>query len=187
MQATRFNDASSDFDVLVASDAIGMGLNLNISRIIFSTMKKFDGTEKRELTVSEIKQIAGTSLVKTLVNFYYIYLVFFVSFSMINLKSRVVCGWTIGSKLDTQILVLLHYKLVNGLIMMFYKFNIYIFERFVISSLVCIPWERTRIWYGYKVYLGWSVFIMHQPPWPRKSNFSFVEQTCVLCLNLDRP
>ncbi|KAL1808478.1 DExH-box ATP-dependent RNA helicase DExH16, mitochondrial [Daucus carota subsp. sativus] len=58
-QATRFNDASSDFDVLVASDAIGMGLNLNISRIIFSTMKKFDGTEKRELTVSEIKQIAG--------------------------------------------------------------------------------------------------------------------------------
>lgn len=58
-QATRFNDASSDFDVLVASDAIGMGLNLNISRIIFSTMKKFDGIEMRKLTVSEIKQIAG--------------------------------------------------------------------------------------------------------------------------------
>ncbi|KAG5560179.1 hypothetical protein RHGRI_003460 [Rhododendron griersonianum] len=59
MQATMFNDASSEFDVLVASDAIGMGLNLNISRIIFSTLKKFDGTEMRELTVSEIKQIAG--------------------------------------------------------------------------------------------------------------------------------
>lgn len=57
-----FNDASSEFDVLVASDAIGMGLNLNISRIIFSTLKKFDGTEMRELTVSEIKQIAGTLL-----------------------------------------------------------------------------------------------------------------------------
>lgn len=58
-QATKFNDASSEFDVLVASDAIGMGLNLNISRIIFSTMKKFDGFEKRELTVPEVKQIAG--------------------------------------------------------------------------------------------------------------------------------
>ncbi|KAI8566289.1 hypothetical protein RHMOL_Rhmol02G0028700 [Rhododendron molle] len=59
LKATMFNDASSEFDVLVASDAIGMGLNLNISRIIFSTLKKFDGTEMRELTISEIKQIAG--------------------------------------------------------------------------------------------------------------------------------
>ncbi|KAJ6356493.1 hypothetical protein OIU78_004566 [Salix suchowensis] len=58
-QATMFNDASSEFDVLVASDAIGMGLNLNISRIIFSTMKKFDGVEMRDLTISEVKQIAG--------------------------------------------------------------------------------------------------------------------------------
>ncbi|XP_062108271.1 DExH-box ATP-dependent RNA helicase DExH16, mitochondrial isoform X3 [Humulus lupulus] len=58
-QATMFNDESSEFDVLVASDAVGMGLNLNISRIIFSTMTKFDGTEERELTVPEIKQIAG--------------------------------------------------------------------------------------------------------------------------------
>lgn len=55
-----FNDASSELDVLVASDAIGMGLNLNISRIIFSTMTKFDGIENRELSVPEIKQIAGT-------------------------------------------------------------------------------------------------------------------------------
>lgn len=59
LQATMFNDENNDFDVLVASDAIGMGLNLNISRIIFSTVRKFDGTEIRELTVSEIKQIAG--------------------------------------------------------------------------------------------------------------------------------
>ncbi|VVB01126.1 unnamed protein product [Arabis nemorensis] len=58
-QATRFNDETNDFDVLVASDAIGMGLNLNISRIIFSTLQKFDGAETRDLTVSEIKQIAG--------------------------------------------------------------------------------------------------------------------------------
>ncbi|XP_057758693.1 DExH-box ATP-dependent RNA helicase DExH16, mitochondrial [Arachis stenosperma] len=58
-QASMFNDATSEFDVLVASDAIGMGLNLNISRIIFSTLKKFDGFEFRDLTVPEIKQIAG--------------------------------------------------------------------------------------------------------------------------------
>ncbi|KAF8401729.1 hypothetical protein HHK36_012675 [Tetracentron sinense] len=58
-QATMFNDESSEFDVLVASDAIGMGLNLNISRIVFSTLKKFDGISTRELSVPEIKQIAG--------------------------------------------------------------------------------------------------------------------------------
>ncbi|KAL5712541.1 RNA helicase [Ranunculus cassubicifolius] len=58
-QATNFNDESNEFDVLVASDAIGMGLNLNISRIVFSTMQKFDGIERRNLTVPEIKQIAG--------------------------------------------------------------------------------------------------------------------------------
>lgn len=55
-----FNDDTSDLNVLVSSDAIGMGLNLNISRIIFSTMMKFDGFCIRELTVAEIKQIAGT-------------------------------------------------------------------------------------------------------------------------------
>lgn len=54
-----FNDENNDFDVLVASDAIGMGLNLNISRIIFQSLQKFDGVERRYLTVSEIKQIAG--------------------------------------------------------------------------------------------------------------------------------
>ncbi|GLT60346.1 hypothetical protein SLA2020_331160 [Shorea laevis] len=58
-QAMMFNDETSEFDVLVASDAIGMGLNLNISRIIFSSTKKFDGVEMRELTVPEIKQIGG--------------------------------------------------------------------------------------------------------------------------------
>ena len=65
LQAMRFNDESSEFDVLVASDAVGMGLNLNISRIIFSTMTKFDGIEERDLTVSEIKQIAGLILIQT--------------------------------------------------------------------------------------------------------------------------
>lgn len=58
-QATLFNDPQSEYDVLVASDAIGMGLNLNISRVVFSTLWKFDGIERRPLTDSEIKQIAG--------------------------------------------------------------------------------------------------------------------------------
>lgn len=59
LQAMMFNDENNYFDVLVASDAIGMGLNLNISRIIFSKLRKYDGTGVRDLTVSEIKQIAG--------------------------------------------------------------------------------------------------------------------------------
>ncbi|PKA61403.1 antiviral helicase SKI2 [Apostasia shenzhenica] len=58
-QASMFNDETSEFDVLVASDAIGMGLNLNISRIVFSTLRKFDGAYTRDLTIPEVKQIAG--------------------------------------------------------------------------------------------------------------------------------
>lgn len=66
-QATMFNDEGNGFDVLVASDAIGMGLNLNISRLIFSTLEKFDGTCRRQLTIPEIKQIAGSYL-KSMLN-----------------------------------------------------------------------------------------------------------------------
>jgi ATP-dependent RNA helicase SUPV3L1/SUV3 len=51
---------SSDFSLSsYYSDAIGMGLNLNIRRIIFYTLKKFDGYTRRTLLPSEIKQIAG--------------------------------------------------------------------------------------------------------------------------------
>ncbi len=56
-EAARFN--SGDADILVATDAIGMGLNLNIRRVIFSAMQKFDGTQRRDLTVQEVKQIGG--------------------------------------------------------------------------------------------------------------------------------
>jgi superfamily II RNA helicase len=59
MKAELFNDPESEYEVLVASDAIGMGLNLNIARVVFSTMYKFDGHQRRPLTDSEIKQIAG--------------------------------------------------------------------------------------------------------------------------------
>ncbi|MDO4260828.1 MAG: helicase-related protein [Eubacteriales bacterium] len=45
--------------VVVATDAIGMGLNLPVRRIVFLQAEKFDGVSRRPLTVSEIKQIAG--------------------------------------------------------------------------------------------------------------------------------
>lgn len=45
--------------VLVTTDAIGMGLNLPIKRILFGCLKKFDGIETRELYPQEFAQIAG--------------------------------------------------------------------------------------------------------------------------------
>jgi len=59
-QARRFNDTSEHgLDVMVASDAIGMGLNLKIKRVIFEACSKWDGTQQVALSVSQIKQIAG--------------------------------------------------------------------------------------------------------------------------------
>ncbi|KAK0643577.1 P-loop containing nucleoside triphosphate hydrolase protein [Cercophora newfieldiana] len=58
-QAALFNDQDNDYDFLVASDAIGMGLNLEIKRVIFETAFKFDGQKHRSLTVWETKQIGG--------------------------------------------------------------------------------------------------------------------------------
>ncbi len=46
-------------EYVVSTDAIGMGLNLPIRRIIFMETEKFDGVERRELRPEEIKQIAG--------------------------------------------------------------------------------------------------------------------------------
>ncbi|KAG0202596.1 RNA helicase [Mortierella sp. NVP41] len=58
-QAKLFNDPNSGYDVLVASDAIGMGLNLNIRRIIFEATQKFDGSVVRTLSLTQLKQIGG--------------------------------------------------------------------------------------------------------------------------------
>ena len=63
-QARLFNDLTSGYDILVATDAIGMGLNLNIGRIIFYTIKKPtklpDGSlQVKALPKGAIKQIAG--------------------------------------------------------------------------------------------------------------------------------
>lgn len=58
-QARLFNEPTSGFRVLVASDAIGMGLNLNIRRVVFHTLSKFNGVATGPLGASAIKQIAG--------------------------------------------------------------------------------------------------------------------------------
>ncbi len=58
IQADEFNKGES---VLVATDAVGLGLNLQIKRVVFSTVWKFDGQENRRLTPCEVKQIAGRS------------------------------------------------------------------------------------------------------------------------------
>jgi ATP-dependent RNA helicase SUPV3L1/SUV3 len=58
-QAQLFNEEGSGYDVLVASDAVGLGLNLNIKRIVFYSLNKFDGVKDRALTVSETLQVAG--------------------------------------------------------------------------------------------------------------------------------
>lgn len=56
-QMHLFNQGKTN--VVVATDAIGMGLNLPVRRIVFLQAEKFDGVGRRPLTVSEIRQIAG--------------------------------------------------------------------------------------------------------------------------------
>ncbi|MBQ8094931.1 MAG: hypothetical protein IJ242_15365 [Clostridia bacterium] len=51
--------ASGENDIVVATDAIGMGMNLPIQRVVFLDNTKFDGFERRNLNSSEIKQIGG--------------------------------------------------------------------------------------------------------------------------------
>ena len=58
-QASLFNDPNNDYDILVASDAIGMGLNLAIKRIVFETITKYNGAYLDAIGPSQIKQIAG--------------------------------------------------------------------------------------------------------------------------------
>ena len=56
-EALRF--ANGEADIVVATDAIGMGLNLPIRRVVFSTIQKFDGDSVRDLLPTELQQIAG--------------------------------------------------------------------------------------------------------------------------------
>ncbi len=50
---------SGDVDFLVATDAIGMGINMDLNHVYFSNLKKYDGKKLRRLNLSEIGQIAG--------------------------------------------------------------------------------------------------------------------------------
>ena len=50
---------SGDANYLVATDAIGMGINMDIDNVSFSNLRKFDGKKTRKLNLSEISQIAG--------------------------------------------------------------------------------------------------------------------------------
>jgi len=50
---------SGDVEYLVATDAIGMGLNLDVDHVAFAQLRKFDGYSYRELTAAEMGQIAG--------------------------------------------------------------------------------------------------------------------------------
>ena len=50
---------SGDVDYLVATDAIGMGINMDLNNVYFSNLKKFDGKKLRRLKMSEIGQISG--------------------------------------------------------------------------------------------------------------------------------
>lgn len=50
---------SGEVDYLVATDAVGMGLNLDVSHVAFAGLSKFDGVRHRRLTTAEMAQIAG--------------------------------------------------------------------------------------------------------------------------------
>jgi ATP-dependent RNA helicase SUPV3L1/SUV3 len=50
---------NGDVDFLVATDAIGMGLNLDLDHVAFAGLRKFDGQVHRDLTPAELGQIAG--------------------------------------------------------------------------------------------------------------------------------
>ncbi|ODQ82300.1 hypothetical protein BABINDRAFT_158923 [Babjeviella inositovora NRRL Y-12698] len=56
-QSDGFN--TGKYDILVASDAVGMGLNLKIKRIVFSAVDKFNGEEMEVVSPPQIKQIGG--------------------------------------------------------------------------------------------------------------------------------
>ncbi|HEX8555437.1 MAG TPA: helicase-related protein [Sphingomonas sp.] len=50
---------AGEVDYLVATDAIGMGLNMDVAHVAFASLQKFDGRRSRRLTVAEMAQIAG--------------------------------------------------------------------------------------------------------------------------------
>lgn len=53
-QANLFNDQDNEYDVLVASDAVGMGLNLNIRRVVFYGLTKYNGLKNVPVPASQV-------------------------------------------------------------------------------------------------------------------------------------
>jgi ATP-dependent RNA helicase SUPV3L1/SUV3 len=56
-QAERF--ANEEVEICVATDAVGMGLNLPADHVVFSTLTKFDGKQQRRIETNELQQIGG--------------------------------------------------------------------------------------------------------------------------------
>ncbi len=56
-QVARYQ--AGEVDYMVATDAIGMGLNMDVDRVVFAALHKFDGSEVRPLEPAELGQIAG--------------------------------------------------------------------------------------------------------------------------------
>src|SRR5260370_42336236 len=56
-QAARF--AAGETEICVATDAVGMGLNLPADNVCFYELEKFDGKDVRTLTTNEVRQIGG--------------------------------------------------------------------------------------------------------------------------------
>lgn len=50
---------AGEVDYLVATDAVGMGLNMDVAHVAFASLRKFDGRRQRRLTIAEMAQIAG--------------------------------------------------------------------------------------------------------------------------------
>ena len=50
---------SGEVDYLIATDAIGMGLNMDVDHVAFAQLRKFDGQQYRMLSAAELAQVAG--------------------------------------------------------------------------------------------------------------------------------
>ena len=50
---------AGEVDYLVATDAVGMGLNMDVAHVAFASLRKFDGKRARRLTIPEMAQIAA--------------------------------------------------------------------------------------------------------------------------------
>ena len=88
-QMKMFTDGETE--IVVTTDAIGMGLNLPIKRVVFMETMKFDGEELRKLKVGEIKQISGRAGRKNIYDIGYV--------NTVDIKDKEYIGTAINSRL----------------------------------------------------------------------------------------